>query len=285
MKPQLIGYACDTAANIPGAANGPVVLKNSDYLKPLLLNWLKLIRTDPADLSTDRTSTIHQLSQQWAAITATLTQQQQTFLTVGGDHSCAIGTWQGAASKLSGDLGLIWIDAHMDAHTPASSPTHNIHGMPVATLLGHGNKTLTHLCSKTPAVKPRNLALIGIRSYEPAELELLDALQVKIYFIDEVKERGIAAILQEAMQHVTQQSAGFGVSIDIDAINPKQAPGVSTPEENGINSHNFLSSLALIANHDCFIGAEIAEFNPDYDVDQKTEKLIAMIIQRLFNLA
>ena len=285
MKPQLIGYACDIAANIPGAAKGPVVLKNSDHVKALSLNWLKSIRPDEAGSATSKTTTVRQLCQQLAATTATLTHDHQPFLTIGGDHSCAIGTWQGAASQLAGDLGLIWVDAHMDAHTPDSSLTHNIHGMPIATLLGYGHATLSHLCRQAPALNPKHLALIGIRSYKPAEIALLESLAVKIYFIDEIQTRGIAEVLQEAIEHVTQDSAGFGISIDIDAINPEEAPGVSTPEKNGIHAPDFLQSLPMIADQPGFIGAEIAEFNPDHDIDGKTERLIASMIQQLFRLS
>lgn len=282
MKLHLIGYASDIAANCRGAARGPIVLKNSEFLKTLPIKWETILEITDTQTDLSATSNVKALCEKLAKQTTKLTKQGKIFLTVGGDHSSAIGTWSGAENALDGDLGLIWIDAHMDAHTPITSKTKNIHGMPLATLLGYGDSGLTKIISENAKLKPENLVLIGIRSFEKEEAELLKKLGVKIYYMKDINEFGLLHILQEALEIVTQHTAGFGVSIDLDAIDPNDAPGVSIDAPNGIHAQDLLDNLSLIGSHPHFIGAEIAEFSPDKDIDQKTEKLIAELIKILF---
>lgn len=282
MKPKIFGYACDLGANQAGSAEGPLVLQKSEYLKALGLEWEKTFETKNKKHQLDALTTIQELCKKLAIQIMHRTREQQSFLTIGGDHSSAIGTWSGAAEGLKENLGLIWVDAHMDAHTTQTSRTQNIHGMPLAALLGYGDPQLTHIKSERFSLLPDNLVLIGIRSFEESEANLLKMLKVRIYFMEEVEKRGIHSVMQEAIQHVSEKTKGFGISIDIDAIDPEDAPGISTPEENGIKANDFLESLSLIAKNPHFIGAEIAEFNPKNDRDQKTEKLIAKMIQQLF---
>lgn len=282
MKPQVIGYACDLAANDIGAAEGPFVLQKSEYLKPLALEWTKILETTAKERQLEAMDVVHDLCKKLALQTMHRAREAQTFLTLGGDHSCAIGTWGGAAAGLKDPVGLIWVDAHMDSNTPKTSSSKNIHGMPLAALLGYGDENLTNIGSEKPAMLPDNVVLIGIRSFEEAESNLLKMLKVKIYFMDEIEKRGIHQVMQEAIAHVTKSTCGFGISIDVDAIDPEEAPGVNTPEKNGLIAKNFLESLSLIADNLHFMGAEIAEFNPKNDQNHKTEKLIAKIIEGLF---
>jgi arginase len=203
------------------------------------------------------------------------------FMVFGGDHACAIGTWTGAARGLRprGDMGLIWIDAHMDAHTLSTSPSGRAHGMPVATLLGHGDPTLEFFGGAAPpAVLPRNLCLIGVRSFESGEAALLQRLGVRIVMMDEVRRRGLAAVLREALDQVSAHTAGFGVSLDLDAIDPRDAPGVTTAVGRGIAADDLLPPLRdACADRRC-IGMEVVEFNPPADRNGRTAQLVEQIV-------
>lgn len=194
------------------------------------------------------------------------------FITVGGDHSAAIGSWSGAAS-VKKNIGLIWFDAHMDSHTFQTTPSQNIHGMPLAVLLGYGEKTLTHILSDQPKLKPENVVLIGVRSFEKGEAALLKKLKVKIFYMDDIKKLGMYAVLQESVNLVTKNTDAFGISIDLDGFDPEDAPGVGSPEKNGVRAKDFLSAFSVIAKHPKLIGADITEFNPVLDCEKKTEKL------------
>ena len=284
MKIHILGYASDIAANRRGAADGPVVMKASEPFNQLPIQWDAILTTDANESGLAAMSVVKTISEKLASHTESLSEQQKPFLTIGGDHSCAIGTWSGASNAFNNQLGLIWIDAHMDAHTPESSHTKNIHGMPIATLLGHGMDALTQIGSDAKKLAPENLVLIGIRSFDTPEAELLKQLNVRVYTMDEIKERGLTIILEEATAIVSKNTRGFGVSIDLDGIDPKDAPGVSLQAIDGIRAADLLDDLSPIAKNPNFIGAEIAEFCPRKDVDQKTEILIAELTKALFDL-
>jgi arginase len=210
--------------------------------------------------------------------------EKEELVVFGGDHSCAIGTWSGVASSIRpyGDLGLIWIDAHLDAHTPETSPTGNLHGQPISHLLGFGNDKLKSIGDSLPKLKPSNLVFVGIRSYEPEETELLSKLGVKIFYDEDVKKRGINDIMSEAIDRVSHKTYGFGMSIDLDGFRIVDAPAVGTPEEGGIIASEFLS---FIQGHpmEKLLVTELVEFMPQKDDENHTsEKLIANLIEHIY---
>jgi len=204
------------------------------------------------------------------------------FLTLGGDHTAAIGSWSGAAHVIN-NLGLIWFDAHMDSHTVETTQSNNIHGMPLAILLGHGEKKLTTILSNQPKLKPDNVVLIGVRSYESGETALLKKLGVKIFFMEDIKTQGMKAVISESIKTVTQNTDAFGISIDLDGFDPIDAPGVGTAEKNGVRAAIFLSEFSAITTHPKLIGMDIVEFNPTLDVNHKTEKLTLKLIRCLIS--
>lgn len=193
---------------------------------------------------------------------------------IGGDHSIAVGTWNAFDSP----FGLLWIDAHMDAHTDKTTPSGAFHGMPVAGLLGKGVPEMAQLVKKEPAVMPENLAYIGVHSFEEGEAELLKELNTKIYFMDEVKKRGLKQIIPEAIKHITRNVSRYGVSLDIDVFSTEEAPGVSTPEAGGIRKEEMLPLLSLFGKDPRLIGFELVEFNPDRDLEHKTRELIFEVL-------
>lgn len=185
---------------------------------------------------------------------------------VGGDHSCAIGTWAGIHAALRQPLGMLWIDAHMDAHTFETSETGNIHGMPLATLLGHGFAPFTDLLEEGPKLDPARTVLFGVRSFERGEARLLEELRVRVYMTDEIFDRGFAACFREAGDRVRGGGGlPFGISLDLDALDPRQVPSVGTPVKRGLDAGELLRALPQILGDEELQAFELVEFNPHED--------------------
>ncbi|MES2141542.1 MAG: arginase [Pseudomonadota bacterium] len=281
-----IGYASGLAANNQGCAKGPLQLKAHAIENQLsekgLAHWQTMLVPE-AESKKEVLTQVANLLTQLAKVTYDLTQQKQPFIVFGGDHSCAIGTWSGvSAANLGEKIGLIWIDAHMDSHTFNTTPSGNIHGMPLAALLGYGDGALTKILSPQSKLKPEHVSLIGVRSFEAGEAALLRDLGVRIYQMPEIKERGLSVVMQEAIARAKEGTIGFGVSLDLDAIDPKDAPGVGVPEPDGIISGDLCQALTMIQQEKQLFGVEIVEYNPDLDEDNKTEQLIHKIVLSIF---
>lgn len=281
---KLIGCAYGIAGADVHSGDGPVAVRNSARMAALSqagvqLEWQDMIfAKDTSGKRLDEA--VAQSCVDLANIVSPLVKKREAFCVVGGDHSCAIGTWSGVydAMHTEGDLGLIWIDAHMDSHTPETSESGRIHGMPLACLLGYGYPTLTSVLHHQSKFKPENVCLIGVRSYERGEADLLRRLNVRVYFMDEVKKRGFDVVLREAVQYVKRHTVAFGLTLDIDSVDPQDAPGVDVPEADGIRGKDLCEGLRQMAADPALIATEVVEFDPSHDVDQKTEILIADII-------
>lgn len=282
----LIGFASSMAANHWGCALGPWQLYYAtEYTldSKLPIYWQRMIygtsKNNKLDVLPDLVPLLEQLSQ----TVLRLTQQSQAWCVLGGDHSSAMGTWSGAAvaKRSEGPIGLLWLDAHMDAHTPASSHSKNVHGMPLAHLLGYGDERLSRLLDDEPKLNPENVCLVGLRSYEQEEIDFLQKLGVKYYLMQDILKFGLNAILQNALDHVSKYTCGYGISIDLDVFDPSEMPAVSCPEPAGISLLDFVSSLpCLIFSKPC-IGIEIAEFNPIIDKTEKVKTKIFQLIEQL----
>jgi arginase len=217
----------------------------------------------------------------WTArVTRNFVTKDNRFLVVGGDHSCAVGTWSGVADALrpSGALGLIWIDAHMDMHVPETSHSGAINGMPVAALLGYGAPQLTSVAHSGAAIDPRHLCLIGARSFEPEEVAFAQRHGVRVIDMPEVQRRGIKAVLAEARAIAARGTAGYGVSLDLDAFDPVEAPGVGTPAPDGIHAADFLAPWSELIKDPACVGIEIVEYNPARDRDGRTARLMQDLV-------
>ena len=188
---------------------------------------------------------------------------------IGGDHSCAGGTWTGVARAMHqagrGPLGLVWIDAHMDAHTPATSHTGRLHGMPLAWLLGQDDDPLYGLASGV--LEPQHVCLVGVRSFEREEKERLERLGVRVIHMKEVRSRGIEAAIEEAVGIASRGTEAYGISIDLDAITPDEAPGVGTPVAGGIGGAELARALARIGGGARLAALELVEYLPRLDRD------------------
>lgn len=275
----LIGYASGLAGVDSRCGEGPVLLKKNVALANF--NWHMIF---PAGDFPASAKDVKEVAEKLALQVSGSLKNKRRICVLGGDHTSAIGTWSGVydAYHQQGDIGLIWVDAHMDSHTPETSESGRIHGMPLAALMGHGSSLLTQLLHENPKLLPQNVCLIGVRSFEKGEADLLNNLNIKIYFMDEVKERGLQAIFPEAIAHVTKNTIGFGISLDLDSIDPHEAPGVDVPEPNGIHALDLLEVLLEVSHHQKLLGAEIVEFDPSRDKSHLTENLVIKLIRSIY---
>lgn len=286
MKLHFIGAGLGVGGFNHTSNDAPNAFQHSDAIKKLNnIEWIETVderqwfQESAKKLSSmERLDIVTKVNTHLAELIFDQVKKQQRFCVIGGDHSCAIGTWSGAATAIEGDLGLIWVDAHMDAHTFETTYTQNVHGMPVAALLGHGHEKLTHLLSSKPKLKPENLCLIGIRSFEHEEAELLKKCGVTVYTNKDVEKYGLETLLVRAHQQVTRNTTNFGFSIDLDGFDPEFAPGTGTPVARGIDAHDFCRIISRWSKDPKLIGLEIAEYNPHLEKDNITENTMIEII-------
>lgn len=284
---ELVGYASGVASNNPDCALGPWYVYYHPELfqsRDLTVNWHALLPSTAVGSGKAVLPVVEQNLSCLADTVLPLAKAKKPICVIGGDHACGIATWSAVAhaNRANGDIGLIWIDAHMDAHTPETSDSQNIHGMPVAHLLGEGLPSLSQLLDADPKIKPENLCLIGIRSYQSGEADLLKRLGVKVYFMEDVAARGIDVILQEAELHVTRHTCGLGVSIDLDAVDPIDAPGVGCREPGGIPGHSLIASLRQLAQRQPLLALEVTEYNPLLDEQSKTAQLLVALMHAVY---
>jgi arginase len=205
----------------------------------------------------------------------------QTPVVLGGDHSIAMGSVAGAAAHVAaegGALGLLWVDAHADFNTPETSPSGNVHGMPFAALLGSGDPQMLSIGESCPVVAPRHAALLGVRDVDLGERERLRRLGIAVYTMKEVDERGASACLREALARVTDGTAGFHLSFDMDALDPEIAPGVGTPVAGGLTYREAHLACELAAETGKLLSMDIVEVNPILDERNRTADLAVQLV-------
>ena len=195
---------------------------------------------------------------------------------LGGDHSIAVGTAAGAAdhfSQRSKRIGLIWLDAHGDMNTPESSPSGNIHGMPLASIMGYGPTELTSIARVNPMVEPRNVVLVGIRDLDQKESRLVKKSGAHVFTMRDIDERGMRETMVEALRFATDDTAGIAVSLDMDFVDPADAPGVGTPVRGGVTYREAHLALEMIADSKSMVVFELVETNPVIDLHNTTASL------------
>jgi arginase len=284
----VVGAASCVGSIMPGCEQGPFALKHSDYFQQLFdkgldIHWEDILKIDLDIVKSSPILGVSEWCQRIAAYTRSFTQAQQLFLVVGGDNTCSIGTWSGAYGALydKGNLGLIFIDAHLDSHTWETTKSGALNGMPLAGLLGYGDPLFTNVVSPAPKLYPENICIIGTRSYEKGEHDLLQNLGVRIFYMEEVEEKGIVAIIKQAQEFVNANTVGYGICIDLDVIDPIDAPGVGNPEPNGLSAHHLCKAMTQLADDARLIGFEIVEFNPSLDKEHRTEKCVPQLISAI----
>jgi arginase len=202
--------------------------------------------------------------------------EDQFPLVLGGDHSIAAGTVAGAAAhyqKHSKRIGLIWLDAHGDMNTPETSPSGNVHGMPLAAIMGSGPVELTGLAGVMPMVEPRSVSLVGIRELDAKERRFVKESGVHVFTMRDIDERGMREVMAEALRFAGDDTAGIAVSLDMDFVDPSDAPGVGTPVRGGVTYREAHLALEMIADTRSMVSFELVEVNPVIDLHNTTATL------------
>jgi arginase len=197
-------------------------------------------------------------------------------LVLGGDHSVAAGTVAGVAEfyrRQNQKIGLIWIDAHSDMNTPDSSPSGNVHGMPLAAIMGLGPAELGNIFNFSPKVHPENCVLVGIRDVDAIEKENIRKAGVEVFTMRDIDERGMRSVMEEALRMAGRGTAGYHVSLDMDWIDPEDAPGVGTPVWGGATYREAHLAMEIISDHGRLLSLEIVEVNPVIDEHNQTADL------------
>ena len=206
-------------------------------------------------------------------------------MVLGGDHSIAIGTVAGVAAHYRSreeKIGLIWVDAHADMNTPEHSPSGNVHGMPLAAVLGEGDPSMVELGGFSPKVDKRNVCLIGIRDLDKKEQSIVAESGIRFYTMRDVDERGIKVIAEEAMELASDGTAGFHVSFDLDGMDPREVPGTGTPVKGGLRWREGNLLMEMIADSGQLLSLEVVELNPILDIkNQSGEVAVDLILSAM----
>jgi arginase len=290
---RVIGVPSDLGANIRGANVGPSAVRIAGLHEKINVLGFKI--EDAGDITVPIRETLPESAVREKYLTTitdvcdVLRMEVETSLdrdlmpiVIGGDHSIAMGTISGTAShyrKKKQNIGLIWVDAHADMNTPASSPTGNIHGMPLSASLGKGIPQLVELGGFAGKLRPENVALVGIRTLDHEEKRICRESGIRYFTMREIDERGMAAVMKEAIAVATKDTAGIHVSFDIDSVDPLYAPGVSTPVTGGLSYREAHLALEMIADTGKLTSMEFVELNPMRDVAHKTAELLVELVQ------
>jgi arginase len=202
-------------------------------------------------------------------------------LVLGGDHSIAIGSIAGLA-KHHENLGVIWYDAHGDLNTGETSPSGNIHGMPLAVSLGIGHNDLVNIGGYAPKIKPENIVIIGARSLDEGERELIKEKGMKVYTMHEVDKLGMSNVIKETIEYLSDKTDGVHLSLDLDGLDPQDAPGVGTPVMGGMSYRESHLAMEMLSDSGIISSAEFVEVNPILDEKNKTATVAVGLMASLF---
>jgi len=288
---RMIGVPMDLGAGRRGVDMGPSAVRYAGLGQ--LVQGLGFAYSDGGDISVPLPEArapgkgarylkeIHRACERLAQRVEKLMDEGVMPLVIGGDHSMAIGTITGVSSsfrKRGEKLGLIWVDAHADMNTPETSPSGNIHGMPLGSVMGYGAPELVNLGGFSPKIDPDNVALIGIREVDPGEREIVLRSGIHYYEMMKVDARGMGAVIEEALAHATRGTAGVHLSFDMDAVDPEVAPGVGTPVRGGLSLRESHLIMEVVSDSARLVSMEFAELNPIHDVANQTGQLLCELV-------
>lgn len=291
---EILGIPSDLGANIRGSNMGPAAIRIAHLHKKIKELGYGVI--DDGDILVPVRETIQEIykDEKYKTVIQNICEQTHdrvyktlengnVALTIGGDHSVAMGSILGVNNYFNDNnktLGLVWFDAHADLNTPETSPTGNIHGMPLATIIGKGFPSLTNIADNKP-LDPKNIALIGIRSIDGNEKKLCRESGIRYFTMREIDEKGMPQIMKEAIEVASGGTDGIHVSFDLDGIDPLYAPGVSTPVTGGISYRESHLALELLADTQKVVSMDFVELNPMTDISHQTANLTVELIQSL----
>jgi arginase len=284
----LIGAPLDLGAGRRGVDMGPSAIRYAE-LAEHLRDSLGIVTDDHGNVDAPVAESLRggdenarflpqilALCDRVAALVADATRSGALPLVIGGDHSVALGSLVGMA-RVHGPGGVLWIDAHGDLNTPATSPSGNVHGMVLAAALGLGGDAFRHDAWTLPAVEPGRIALVGVRSLDQGERELLGQLDAKVFTMSEVDRNGIEPCMRDALAHV-EGGPFLHVSFDMDVVDPEYAPGVGTPVRGGLSYREAHLAMEIVAEHGGMGSLDIVEVNPILDRENATGKLAVELV-------
>lgn len=291
-KLSIIGMPMDLGQMRRGVDMGPSAIRYAgiyDRLKELFqeIEDLGDLQVGRPEVSVDKESNLRNLelvakkSEELAVKTDEIAKRGRFPLVLGGDHSIAIGTIAGVAKHYN-NMGVIWYDAHGDLNTAETSPSGNIHGMPLAVSLGIGHPLLINVAGYSPKIKPDNVVIIGARALDEGEKALIREKGIKVYTMHEIDRIGMSKVMEETISYLKDKTDGVHLSVDLDGLDPHEAPGVGTPVAGGLTYRESHLAMEMLAEA-CFItSAEFVEVNPILDEKNKTASMAVALMASLF---
>jgi len=283
-KISIVGVPMDLGADRRGVDMGPSALRYADLNEKLQalgyevddLGDLDVIIPETRHFGDPQAKYLKEIADactHLANLVLEIHTDHRTPIVLGGDHSIAVGTMSGMAESFrrqNRKIGLMWFDAHADFNTPQISPSGNVHGMPMAAIMGYGPIELTRIFGFSPKIQPERAVMIGIREVDPQERELVKSSGVRVFTMKEIDRRGIGSVMDEALSIVTKDTDGFSVTLDADFLDPYESPGVATPVRGGADYREAHLAMEMVADTKKMVSFEITEINPILDVHNKT---------------
>lgn len=288
----IIGVPMDLGAGRRGVDMGPSAIRIAGINQAIAFLGYEVtdagnVHVHPPEAIAQTNARAHYLpeiaaaAEQIAGLVESALENGSTPVILGGDHSIAIGSVAGLSSfyrNKDKKIGIVWLDAHTDINTPETSPSGNIHGMPLAALLGYGAKELTEVAGFSPKLLPEHTVVIGARSVDPGEREIIKTLGVRVFTMKDVDERGMSTVVDEAIEIASRNTAGFHVTMDMDFLDPSYAPGVGTPERGGATYRESHLAMEKLSDSGRVLSVEVSEVNPLFDTANKTAQLAVELI-------
>ncbi|MEQ6378555.1 arginase [Bacillaceae bacterium S4-13-58] len=287
----IIGVPMDLGQNRRGVDMGPSAIRYAGVIERLEqlnldiqdLGDIKILRPDRKQYKSGLRNfyEVANGNQKLAESVDQVIQGKRFPLILGGDHSIAMGSLAGI-SKHYKNLGVIWYDAHADLNTGETSPSGNIHGMPLAASLGIGDKELTEIHGYSPKIKPENIVIIGARSIDEGERKLIHEKGIKVYTMHEVDRLGMSRVITETIAYLRDHTDGVHLSLDLDGLDPTDAPGVGTPVMGGLSYRESHLAMEMLYESQIITSAEFVEVNPILDEKNKTANVAVGLMGSLF---
>jgi arginase len=289
MKTLVIGAGSDLGVHIDGAHIGPVQLSSDlqSFYKGDRISFVQDEGILKSRNLSDRRKNEYDIDKFNTSVYKAIVEnyKEDIFpILLGGDHSVAVASALASAKKYT-DIGIIWIDAHGDFNTFDTTVTGNIHGLPLAAITGYKNHELRYFHDGN-VINTQNAVIVGARSLDPAEKDNLRYAGVTVFTTEDIKARGVEAIMNEAFEIAGKRTKGIHVSFDLDVIDPTIAPGVSVPEYDGINLEEAMAINKYVASHiDKVVSYDLVEYNPLRDLERKTEQIAVNLVAQIIHAA
>ncbi|MER1958074.1 MAG: arginase [Solibacillus sp.] len=289
----IIGVPCDYGQQRRGVDMGPSAIRYAGLQERLQILGYEVVdegnirasdqqRLEQQDTRLLNLEEVIQVNTELANMVKLVVENQRTPLVLGGDHSIAIGTLAGLSLHYK-NLGVIWFDAHADLNTPETTPSGNIHGMPLATSIGLGHERLTSILHSEAKIQAENIIIIGGRSIDEGERVLIKERGIQVYTMHEIDRLGMTHVMEQTLAYFKEkQIDGLHLSLDLDALDPLYTPGVGTPVAGGITYRESHLAMEMIQESGLLTSAEFVEVNPILDEHNKTADVAVALVGSLF---